>query len=156
MQNPNNSGLWWAVIAVWCIVNAVNLLQGFGFLSRVRTRSMTLNHKLGYVMIALSLPAAAALIAFIRAGAGWLQWTGLLVYLAFILLMVMVDYLRPVEFRAPVRYTILVPYLVLFFGSILLMGLPMYNLNQLLWLVTAASSIFLLISMGIAMRKGVG
>ncbi|MFZ5917145.1 MAG: hypothetical protein ACOYZ7_09445 [Chloroflexota bacterium] len=68
---------------------------------------MTLNHRLGYGMIALAVPAVLALVALGRAG-------------------------------------ILAPYLVLFFGAILLM-----------WLVTVATTVFLLASMGAAMRKGV-
>ena len=51
---------------------------------------------------------------------------------------------------------ILVPYLVLFFGAILLMGLPMYRVNLHLWLVTVATTVLLLGSMGVAMRRGVG
>jgi hypothetical protein len=49
-----------------------------------------------------------------------------------------------------------VPYLVLFFGAILLMGLPMFRMNRRFWLVTVATAVLLLGSMGIAMRKGVG
>ena len=70
--------------------------------------------------------------------------------------MIAVEYIWPVEFRSPARYEILVPYLVLFFGSILLMGLPMFRMDRRLWLVTLATSILLLTSMVMAMRKGVG
>ena len=77
-------------------------------------------------------------------------------FLAFVVLMVVVDYVRPIEFRSPVRDSILVPYLLLFFGAILLMGLPMFDLNRTLWLVTLATSVLLLISMGMAMLNGVG
>ena len=58
--------------------------------------------------------------------------------------MIVVDYVSPVEFRSPPRYGILVPYLVLFFGSILLMGIPMFRLNRGLWMVTVASTVLLL------------
>ena len=64
----------WAALTVWGVVNAVNVLQALGFLSRVRTGSMATNHLLGYMLIVLVIPAAAALIAFARAQAGWLQW----------------------------------------------------------------------------------
>ena len=60
-----------------------------------------------------------------------------------------------VEFRSPKRYGILVPYLLLFFGSILLMGLPMFRQDRRLWLVTVATTVLLLASMGIAMRRGI-
>jgi hypothetical protein len=32
---------WWAALTVWGVVNAVNILQAAGFLSRVITGSMT-------------------------------------------------------------------------------------------------------------------
>ena len=147
---------WWAALTVWGVVNAVNVLQAAGFLSRVRTGSMAINHLLGYVIAALAIPAALALVAFWRARAGWLQWIGPAVYVAFVALMVAVDYLWPVEFRSPVRSGILVPYLLLFFGAILLMGLPMFRMDRRLWLVTVATTILLLGSMGVAMQKGVG
>ena len=147
---------WWAALTVWGVVNAVNVLQAAGFLSRVRTGDMAANHRLGYVIIALAVPATLALVAFGRARAGWLQWAGPLVYVAFVALMVVVDYVLPVEFRAPMRYSILVPYLLLFFGAILLMGLPMFRMDRRLWLVTVATTILLLGAMGTAMRKGVG
>ena len=146
----------WAALTVWGVVNAVNVLQAAGFLSRVRTGSRAINHLLGYVIIALALPATLALVAFGRARAGWLQWAGPAVYLAFIALMVVVDYAWPVEFRSPMRYGILVPYLLLFFGAILLMGLPMFRLDRRLWLVTVATTVLLLGAMGVAMHKGVG
>jgi len=156
MQAQTDINPWWAALMVWGVVNAVNLLQAAGFLSRLPNGSMAVNHLLGYVMIVLAIPSIMALIAFVRVGAGLPHWIGPAVFLTFIVLMVVVDYAWPVEFRSPVRYNILVPYLVLFFGAILLMGLPMYRLNRQLWLVTVATTVLLLGSMGVAMRKGVG
>jgi hypothetical protein len=156
MQPQTSVDPWWAALTVWAVVNAVNLLQAAGFLSRVRTGSMAINHLLGYVIIALAVPAAVALFAFVRARAGWLHYAGPAAYLAFIAFMVVVEYVWQVEFRSPVRPGILVPYLVLFFGAILLMGLPMFRMNRRLWLITVATAVLLLGSMGVAMRRGVG
>ncbi len=156
MHVQNSAAPWWAAVTVWSVVNAVNVLQAVGFLSRVWTGSMAINHILGYAIIALAIPSVLALIAFERAAAGWLLWIGPMVFLAFVAFMIVVDYAWPVEFRSPARIGILVPYLVLFFGSILLMGLPMFRLDKRLWLVTVATTVLLLTSMGVAMRKGVG
>jgi len=147
---------WWAALTVWGIVNAVNLLQAAGFVSRVLTGSMEVNHLLGRVMIGLAIPAVVTLVAFARAGAGWRYWIGPGVYVAFVALMIAVEYVWPVEFRSPMRYDILVPYLVLFFGAILWMGLPMFRMNRPLWLVTVGTTVLLLGSMAFAMSKGVG
>lgn len=141
---------------VWGVVNAINLLQAAGFLSRVSTGAMTINHMLGRVIIAMAIPAMVALYAFVRASAGWRHWIGPSVFLAFVAMMIAVEYVWSVEFRSPMRYGILVPYLVLFFGSILLMGLPMFRMNRMLWLVTVATTALLLGSMGLAMSRGVG
>ena len=146
----------WAVFTVWGVVNAINVLQAVGFLSRVRTGNMATNHLLGYAIIALAIPAAAALAAFVRERAGWLHAIGPGVFLAFVVLMVAVDYVWPIEFRSPIRRSILVPYLLLFFGAILLMGVPMFRIDRRLWLVTVATTAALLGSMMIAMRAGVG
>jgi hypothetical protein len=156
VQSHMSQGRWWAAILVWGVVNTVNLLQSAGFLSRVVTGGMAVNHLLGYVMIVLAAPAALAMVALARSRAGWSQWIGPAVYLAFVVLMIAVDYFSPTEFRSPPRYSILVPYLVLFFGAILLMGLPMFRLNRGLWLATVATTVLLLTSMGVATRKGMG
>lgn len=147
---------WWAVLTVWGVVNAVNVLQSAGFLSRVVTGSRAINHLLGYGVIALAVPAALTIVAFVRVRAGWRQWIGPAVFLAFVAFMIVVEDIWQVEFRSPMRYDILVPYLVLFFGSILLMGLPMFRMNRRLWLVTVATTVLLLGSMGVAMYMGVG
>jgi hypothetical protein len=156
MESQASVDPYWAALTVWVVVNAVNLLQTAGFISRVVTGSQRINHILGHVMIALAIPAAVALVAFLRSGAGWLFWLGPAVYIAFIVVEIVVDYALPVEFRSPRRPEILVPYLLLFFGAILLMGLQMFHLNRGLWLVTVVTTVLLLASMGVAMRKGVG
>ena len=102
------------------------------------------------------VPALIALVAFLRARADWRQWIGLAIFLAFLTLMITVEYIWQVEFRSPIRYEILVPYLLLFFGSILLLGLPTFSMDRCLWLVTVATIVLLMSSMVLAMRKGVG
>ena len=156
MQTRTSGGPRWAALTVWGVVNVVNVLQTVGFLSRVPAGGMAVNHSLGYAIVALAIPSALALGAFLRAKAAWLQWIGSAVFLAFIAIMGVVDYIRPVQFRSPARTDILLPYLVLFFGSILLMGLTMFRINRNLWLVTVATSMLLIGSMAVAMLHGVG
>jgi len=149
-------GPWWGALTIWGVVNAVNLLQAAGFVSRVVTGGRAVNHALGFAIIALAVPAAVAAGGMRRAGAGWLAWLGPLLFLAFVALSIAVDYVSPVEFRDPVRPGVLAPYLVLFFGSILLMGLPMFWLDRRLWLVTVGTTVAHLAAMLLAMQHGVG
>lgn len=147
------NGPWWASLTTWIVVNIVNLAQTFGFASR-RTQGMAVNHAAGYLIAGLALPATAALVGYTRAGSPW--WVGPAVFDGFVALMLVVDYLRPVQFRNPRRTSILVPYLLLFFGSILLMGISMYGVNRSLWLVTVVTSAALMGSMTWALRQGTG
>jgi hypothetical protein len=146
-------GPWWAALTTWAVVNAVNLAQAVGFASR-RRHGMAVNHVLGLGIAALAVPATVALWGFASAGNPW--WIGPAVFDAFVVLMLVVDYLRPVQWRQPARPAILAPYLVLFFCSILLMGIPMYGLNRGLWLVTVGTTVALLASMTVAIRQGNG
>jgi len=146
----------WAALTVWTVVNTVNLLQSVGFLSRVWTKNRTINQRIGYAIAGLAVPAMAALTSYARIGAGWLYLAGPAMFLVFVVFMIGIDYVWKIEFRSPLRASIAVPYLVLFFGSIILMGLPMFSLNRTLWLVTVITSLALVGSMGLAMRKDVG
>ena len=61
-----------------------------------------------------------------------------------------------IEWRAPARPEIAVPLLTLFFGSIILMGAPMYRLYRRLWTVTVGTTTLLLAAMAYAMARGAG
>ena len=138
-------------MTTWVVVNPVNLSQTVGFASR-RTHGMAVNDVAGYLIAGLHLPATAALVGYTRAGSP--RWIGPAASDAFVALMLVVDYLQPVQFRNPYRPLILVPYLLLFFGSILLMGISVYEVNRRLWLVTVATSAALISSMVWAMHQG--
>lgn len=76
----------WAPVVVWAVVNGVNLLQGIGFLSRIRTRGTAVNHALGFGILALGVPALVALVALVLEGAPALHWIGAVVFLPFLLM----------------------------------------------------------------------
>ena len=145
----------WAALTIWVVVNAVNVLQSAGFLSRTRF-GMSVNEVLGYLIALLAIPATVALVGFVRAGSGWIHLAGPLAFDAFVVFHSTINYVWPIEFRNPPRLELLVPYLVLFFGSIFLMGVPMFRMSRALWGVTALSTVVLLCSMLWAMWQGVG
>jgi hypothetical protein len=139
---------------VWIVVNLVNLLQAAGFASRVIDPEI--NRILGVAIIALGIPAGMALVGFVRSRSGWRFYAGPVCFMTFVVTELAVDYLWQLEFRSPRRPEILIPYLVLFFGSIVLMGAPMFRIDRRRWAVTATTSLILLGAMGFAMVKGVG
>ena len=143
-----------AAVIVWLVVNAVNLLQSAGFVTRPFAPAV--NPVLGLVIASLAIPATWALLVFRQRRAGWLFLAGPLAFDAFVVLFFPVEHLAQVQWRDPLVPVIAVPYIILFFGSIVLMGLPMYRLDRRRWLVTAATSVILLGSMSYAMSAGVG
>lgn len=147
---------WRAMLVVWVVVNLVNVLQAVGFASRTPgPGGMSVNHALGVVIAVLALPATWALVVFVRERTGWLQYLGPLAFDAFVALMLLVDYALALQFRDPQRPAILAPYLLLFFGSIVLMGFPMYRTSRPRWALTAATSALLLAAMAYALARGV-
>ena len=144
----------WAVLTIASVVNAVCVLQTIGFLTR--PAAPWVNRVAGVVMVVLAVPATLALVAFVRERSGWRFVAGPLVYDAFIVLLVVVDYWMGVEFRSPRRPEILVPYVVLFFLSIVLMGAPLMRVDRRLWLLTAFSATALIAAMIWAQAMGVG
>ncbi len=143
-----------AETVVWLVVNAVNLLQALGFATR--PFAPWANPALGIGIALLAVPATYALVVFVRAGSGRLALAGPLTFDAFVVLMLGVDYVLRLEWRDPVVAVVQIPYLALFFGSILLMGLPMYSSDRRRWRVTAATTALLLAAMLYAMWRGVG
>ena len=143
-----------AAVVVWLVVNAVNVLQSVGFVTRPFVPEV--NPLLGLVIATLAVPATWALLVFRRRRAGWLFLAGPLAFDAFVVIFFTVEHLARVQWRDPLVPVIAVPYLVLFFGSIVLMGLPMYRLDRRRWLVTVTTSVILIGSMVYAMAAGVG
>jgi hypothetical protein len=143
-----------AAMVVWGVVNAVNLLQAAGFATR--PFEPWVNPVLGLVIAALAVPATWALAVFIRQRAGWRHLAGPIAFDLFVVLKLWVDNLARIEWRDPVVPEIQVPYLTLFFGSIVLMGLPMFRIDRRRWAVTVMTTILLLAAMVYAMATGVG
>ena len=141
-------------MVVWGVVNVVCLLQAIGFATRVFAPAV--NPILGVGIVAAAIPATYALVVFWRAHSGWLLVVGPLVFDAFVALHVVVDWILDVEWRDPPMPLVQIPYLVLLFGGIVLMGIPMFRLDRRRWGVTVVSAALLIAAMLYAMSRGVG
>ena len=143
-----------ACMVVWGVVNVVCLLQAIGFATRPFAPGA--NPILGVGIVAAAIPATYAIVVFWRARSGWLLLLGPLVFDAFVALHVVVDWILDVEWRDPPMPLVQIPYLVLFFGSIALMGMPMYRLDRRRWVATVVSAALLIAAMLYAISRGVG
>jgi hypothetical protein len=136
------------------VVNTVNVLQAIGFATRPFVP--WLNPALGLLISLLAIPATWAVSRLVANHAGPLLVAGPIVFDLFVAFHILVEYILRIPWRDPVVPVILVPYLSLFFGSIFLMGLPMYRLDRRRWAVTAATTTLLLGAMAFAFVMGVG
>ena len=89
----------WAVMTVWGVVNAVNLLQSVGFATRPVAPEV--NEIAGLVMAVLAIPATAALVGFVRAGSGWRLIAGPAGYDLFIGFMLVIEDWLAIESATP-------------------------------------------------------
>lgn len=142
------------LLTIWIVVNLVNVLQAMGFVSRIQG---PVGQRIAGLTIALlAIPAAIALNDFRRDRAGWRFLLGPALFIAFVVLMLVVEYVLEIEFRSPARPAILVPFVTLFFASIFFMGGPMVRIDRRRWATTAATATLLIVAMVFAMLRGVG
>lgn len=139
---------------VFAIASTTCVAQTVGFMSR--TSGHTIQSVAGVIIMVLALPAAWVLWADRSAGIALWNHIGPALFVAFCAVSFYVDYVPGIEFRDPVNGAILVPYLLLFYGSILFMGLRLFPVSRPLWAVTAAAAVALLWATGWAQFKGVG
>lgn len=142
-----------ADVLVFVVVNVTAVAQTIGFFSR--PSGPAVQSAMGVLVMAMAVPAAAALV--LEHGAGTpVRSAGIVMFIAFALMELMVDYVLDVEFRQPRNAAVLVPYLVLFYGSILLMGLSLFRASLVLWGITAITCAGLLAATVWAQLKGYG
>lgn len=146
-------GLSTADTLVFLVVNVTAVAQTIGFLSR--PSGPAVQSAMGVVIMLMAVPAAAALLLD-RSTANVVRYAGIVMFVAFALMELVVDYILDVEFRDPRDAAVLIPYLVLFYGSILLMGLSLFRVSLVLWGVTAVTCAALLAATVWAQVRGFG
>jgi hypothetical protein len=141
-------------LLVFTVVNVTNVAQTIAFL--LRHANPGVQWAMGLLMIVMAIPAGVAVV--LDSGLALPAWqrTGPLVFIAFAAFSLVVNHLLDIEFRQPRNAAVLVPFLVLFFGSILLMGLRLFPVSKPLWGVTAFTSAALVGSMIWAELEGSG
>ncbi len=142
-----------ADVLVFTVVNVVCVAQSIGFFSRPHNPEW--NRGLGVLILCMAVPAAVAAVLNVGNGRGW-WWAAPASFVAFAALELVVDYVAGVQFRQPPRPAVLVPYLALFYGSILAMGLYLLPVSRTLWAITGGTVALLLAATVFAQVRGVG
>lgn len=141
-------------LLLFSVVNAVNILTFFIFVSRVKWSSIV--HKLAVATILMAVPAIV--VAFLNKAAGceWLYWAMPIVFIAWAVLALVVDIIRKQEFRQPRNLRILAPFLILFYVGLGGMGVLTWRIGFTFWVVTAVTFALQFGGMAYAHRHGKG
>lgn len=92
----------------------------------------------GWVVYALSLPAAAASWWLLRQNAPWPLWVGGVMYLAFAIFGFGVEYVAHLTgWRSPIMWPIFVPYVLLYLATVMFYWWPVGAISRPLWFVCA-------------------
>jgi len=93
--------------------------------------------KYGWVVYALSVPAAAVSVILLLNGKTWSLWLGGFLYLIWAIFGYFVEYVKGIKWRIPIRWSILVPYLLLYLSTVMFYWWPLALINRTLWYVGA-------------------
>ena len=89
----------------------------------------------GWIVYALSLPAALLSLAQLAAGTPWYFWLAGLLYLVWAAFGYVVEYVYRIEWRTPIYWPIFAPYVLLFLTTSMFYWWPLARLSWWLWAI---------------------
>ena len=103
----------------------------------LRKWSFSLVLRYGWIVYALSVPAAVVSVLLLLGGKAWSLWLGGFVYLVWAAYGYWVEYVRRVRWRNPIRWSILAPYVLLYLATVMVYWWPVGLVSRPLWYVCA-------------------
>lgn len=103
----------------------------------LRRRRFDLTLRYGWIVYALSIPAAALSIVFILRGKSWELWAAGFLYLIWAIFGYTVEFVKKLTWRSPFLKSIGIPYVFLYLATIMFTWWPLGNLYKPLWYVYA-------------------
>lgn len=91
----------------------------------------------GWIVYALSIPAAMISAILLLNGKSWGFWLGGFVYLVWAIYGYLVEYKRKIEWRSPIVWPIFGPYITLYLATVMFYWWPLALLNKRAWYVYA-------------------
>lgn len=91
----------------------------------------------GWIVYALSIPAAIGSAVLLLTGEEWSLWLGGFIYLLWALFGYRTEYIRRIEWRDPPRWFIFVPYVFLYLATTMFYWWPLALIHRPLWYVYA-------------------
>ena len=91
--------------------------------------------KYGWLVYALSIPAALISVIILLGGKDWTYWLGGFLFLVYAAYGYWIDYVKQIQFRNPLRLSIVFPYVFLYLATVMFYWRPLYPLSQTLWII---------------------
>jgi len=119
-----------ALFAGWAFTLQIILIIHFA----VRKRFFeTYTMRYGWIVYALSIPAAIISIILLAKGQGWYFWLGGFLFVLFAAFGYYVDYILAVPWRDPIVPRVMFPYVTLYLATIMFYWWPLWPISRLLW-----------------------
>ena len=120
------------LFAAWAFFFQIVLIVHFAVRRRFFER-YTL--EFGWIVYALSIPAAVISIILLAGGKSWSFWLGGFLFLVYAAYGYYTDYVRGIEWRKPLRPSIMAPYVSLYLATVMFYWWPLGLLSRPLWVV---------------------
>ncbi len=117
------------VFVAWAFLFQLILIIHFAF----RKWNFDLAMHYGWIVYALSIPAAAISIILLMNGQSWYQWLGGFIYLIWAAYGYWVEYVRQIQWRSPIRWSFLGPYVSLYLATVMFYWWPLALIYKPLW-----------------------
>ncbi len=89
----------------------------------------------GWIVYALSVPAAFVSLVIAMSGEAWSLWLGGFLYLCYALYGYIIEYKRKLAWRNPIRWPIFGPYITLYLATVMFYWWPLGLISRPLWYV---------------------
>src|SRR5574340_1191356 len=99
----------------------------------LRRRRFDLTLRYGWIVYAVSIPAAVLSIVFILRGKSWELWTAGFLYLIWAIFGYTVEFVKKIAWRSPFLKSVGFPYVFLYLATIMFYWWPLGNLFKPLW-----------------------
>jgi len=123
------------LFVVWAFALQIVLIIHFALRKRFID---SYTRRYGWLVYALSLPAAVISIILLLGGKTWSFWLGGFLFLLFALYGYRIDYVRQIPWRKPLLPRIMFPYVTLYLATVMFYWWPLGLLGRPLWIAYAA------------------
>jgi len=92
----------------------------------------------GWIVYALSVPAAVVSLILLLRGKPWSLWLGGFLYLGWAIYGFTIEYIKGAQWRSPIYWLYFGPYLLLYLSTVMFYWWPLAIVKKRLWYIYAA------------------